>query len=107
MNRLIYLLKNHIKKESKLNYKIMAIQNFKIEITKYIENETCFDFDGIEDDIIYFSTRENGNVHEEEFSPIDYREAIRIKNYVNQNWGGLSVTIDTFDEWVNIEISKS
>jgi hypothetical protein len=56
-------------------------------------------------DFINFSTRENGNVGDEEHSDIDYQDAKRIEKILLDKYRGkISTDIETVDEWVHLNI---
>jgi len=78
----------------------------KEQIKQFIKNSSYFDFEDYDEecDELHYSARENGDVGEEEYSPIDYKEAIRIKNHIISNYPGTEVSVDTCDEWVDIRI---
>ena len=74
------------------------------EIKKLI-GPTWFDVENDDDDSVSLSTREHGDVGEEEPGQEDIDEARRILRAVNAS-SEFKATADVCDEWVSIEITK-
>lgn len=56
-------------------------------------------------DFINFSTRENGNVGDEEHSEIDFKDAERMEKILLAKYRGkISTEVETVDEWVHLNI---
>tara|TARA_R110000850_G_C9897488_1_gene459521 strand:- start:579 stop:857 length:279 start_codon:yes stop_codon:yes gene_type:complete len=54
-------------------------------------------------DYINFSTRKNGDVGEEEYSIIDYKDAEKLSKELSNEFG-VNPEIETVDEWVHLNI---
>lgn len=73
----------------------------KDEIIEFIKENSYLTFDGCDDDnYLSFSTRKNGSVYDEEHSPIDYREALKVTKMLKDKYENIRTDIDTFDEWI-------
>ena len=57
-----------------------------------------------EDEHMSFWTRENGSVGDEEYSEADVQKARSLCNAIKERWPKASVSIDTCDEWVIVEV---
>ena len=73
------------------------------KIIDFVENNSYFQVD--DEECLSFTTRKHGNIAEEEYSNIDYLEAIKICQKVKNEFEDIEYDIDTCDEWVNIYIS--
>ena len=73
---------------------------------KTLDTTLDFEDDNSEDFRLSFATRENGDVCEEEYSDIDYRDAVRVKKaLINTFKDKINVDIETCDEWVLLSIT--
>ena len=61
-----------------LNESKKGPNEFDKKIIDYIEGHSWLSYEGKEDNTLSFSTRDNGSVSAERYSPIDYKEAKRI-----------------------------
>ena len=73
------------------------------EIKKTI-GQTWFTEDGCDSSLISLSTRDHGDVGEEEPGWLDIAEAKRIIKALREAYPQLSIDSDTCDEWVTVEI---
>ena len=65
-----------------------------------------FDLDDDDDNCLDYSTRENGNVGDEEYGEDDFIEAHRMAIMLENSFGSAVVTdVETCDEWVFLHIS--
>ena len=55
---------------------------------------------------LLLTTRENGNVGDEEYSEVDYSEAKRVKDIILKENPHLIINIVGVDEWVHIDIRE-
>lgn len=77
------------------------------EIIKYVEDNSWFECDVDEEDYLSFTTRRHGNNYREEYGEEDLEEAYRIIKQVKHQFKNLDISVDTCDEWVNIEITNN
>ncbi len=76
------------------------------EIKAFVKSNSYFEENGDESEThVGFTTRENGDVGEEEYSPLDYDEAIKVKKLILEKFKGVEVEIETIDEWVDIVVT--
>lgn len=77
------------------------------QIKKFIkESDTTLAFDDEYDDTyVSFTTRENGDVGEEEYSEIDLQDALLMKKAIEIKFPDVQVEVETVDEWVNLEVT--
>ena len=78
------------------------------EIIRFVEKNSFQEFEGDEDsNVLEFTTREHGNVGDEEYSQIDFDDAQEVMLKVMGEFNHLieSYEIDTCDEWVNLVIT--
>jgi len=68
----------------------------------YLDYADGYEFDGVEH--LTFETRDNGDVGEEVYGEEDYKEAVRLQNILLKKFDGISINIDTVDEWILLEI---
>ncbi|MFO7968828.1 MAG: hypothetical protein R6U15_01805 [Candidatus Izemoplasmatales bacterium] len=56
--------------------------------------------------VLTFSTRDNGNVGEEEYSEIDFKEGLRLKKLLTKEFENkIKINLEPVDEWVMLEIT--
>ena len=72
-------------------------------IIDFVESNSYFQVD--DEEYLSFTTRRHDNIAEEQYSNIDYLEAIKICQKVKREFEDIEYDIDTCDEWVNIYIS--
>ena len=73
-------------------------------IINFVEHNSFQNFEGDTDDVVWdFTTREHGNVGDEQFSPIDYKDAHKIGKEVVEKFDEVKdYEVETCDEWVNL-----
>ena len=79
-----------------------------IETVKdFMENKSYFDLEDEDESSLSYATRDNGDVGEEEYGMEDYTHARKIKKALILQFGNhkVSVSIDTCDEWVYVQIT--
>ena len=76
----------------------------KEQILNYVERNSYFQCDDWTDKFLFFTTRLNGDVYNEEYSETDYNEAVKLKEGLSRIFKGVQVNIETVDEWVNVEV---
>jgi hypothetical protein len=81
----------------------------KKEIIQFVEKNSFQSLDGDfedfdEDDDLEFTTREHGNVGDEQYSQIDFDDAQAIGVKVMAEFGVKGFDVETCDEWVNLTI---
>ena len=76
-----------------------------IQEIKKIIGGTWFDFEG-DETIISLDTRDHGDVGGEEPGSKDIIEANRIIKLLRTQFPNLSISGDTCDEWVSVEIRE-
>lgn len=77
----------------------------KDSIISFVLKNSYFTVDNtLEPLVIQLSTRENGNVGDEQYSELDIKAATLLKNQLKNNFG-VSSRIETFDEWVFLTIN--
>lgn len=90
------------------------------DIIDFVEKNSSFSFEGDPDEeqevckngkpiggtLLEFGTRENGNVHDEEYSDIDYKSGQEVIVKAMEKFNHLieRYELDTCDEWVNLRI---
>lgn len=76
----------------------------KDKIKNLFNQHSYFDLDDEGDDFINYTTRENGNVGDEEIGIKDWQEGVKMKTMLKSIEGIKEIELDTFDEWVYINI---
>jgi hypothetical protein len=72
-------------------------------IIQFVKDNSYFSSESEEDDDSYeFTTRAHSSIFNEQYGEEDFREAMRLKKLIIKEFPSYKVTIDTFDEWVNI-----
>lgn len=68
--------------------------------------KTNLEFDGdLQEDIILFATRQNGDVGDEGFSQIDLNDALNVKSKLLEQFKDeIKVHVETVDEWVQLTV---
>lgn len=76
------------------------------EIKKYIAENSYFEYDGYENGTATFSTRKNGNVAACRFGTADYKEAMKLNNYISKKYKDKDVAVshESCDEWVILSV---
>lgn len=74
----------------------------KKEIKKFVKANSNFEHNGG----LNFSTRENGNVGDETYGDEDLQKAYELKKSLLDNFEGITVEVETCDEWVYIYVRK-
>lgn len=97
-------LKNLIKTTIRKFLNESVVEN-KNDIIKFIKSNSYFDFEGEEDSVLQFSTRENGSVSDETASIIDINAGKKLAKEIVNNFSNTDVKLDVVDEWVLIFIS--
>lgn len=80
----------------------------KIEsVKKFISDNSYFRFNQYTKDIdtLIFTTRENGNVGEEEASDVDIEEGRKLRTLLKKEFPDLKVSMEVVDEWVDVNVS--
>ncbi len=75
------------------------IKAFVLKSSSYLD---CEDSD---DNTLVFSTRQHGDILNEEHSDKDFNEARRVKALLLQAFNHINVEIETVDEWVILNIN--
>jgi len=75
----------------------------KDSIINHVQKISWFDHDETDGNRFIFSTRQNGNVGEEQYSEKDINEARRVIIDLNKHFQIFEPMIDTVDEWVYLE----
>ena len=75
------------------------------QIKRLVQNKSYLEFEGQEGNMLRFVTRENGDVGEEEYSPMDYEEAERVEKLIKDKFEGVETEVSTVDEWVDLEVT--
>ena len=55
---------------------------------------------------VTFSTRENGDVGEDEYGQEDYEQAVGLRNHILAKVPDITIEIDTCDEWVMMHFKE-
>jgi hypothetical protein len=69
-------------------------------IKDYILQNSYFEYENTEDGTLIFKTKKNGTKGEENLNGRDYKEAMAIREKLNQKFGQIKVKIEIIDEWV-------
>lgn len=77
----------------------------EMELIKGIARHHGIDLDSVDDLCLIFSTREHGDVSEDEPSLQDIKNAQSMRKAIIEQLPIAKVSIDTCDEWVIIEVS--
>lgn len=83
----------------------MKLEDLKTKVREAFENSnTTLSYESSGDDLEdVFTTRENGDVGEEEFSNIDYQDAMAMQLILQEEVGQfISTDIEVVDEWVSL-----
>ena len=72
----------------------------------FIGANSWFSFDGDDDGTMSFSTREHGNVCDEEPGEADIAEARRLIKLVRDKFPSLKLSGEVVDEWVCIYVQE-
>jgi hypothetical protein len=76
-----------------------------IQEIKKIIGDTWFEFEG-DETVISLDTRDHGDIGGEEPGSADITEAKRIIRLLRGEFPNLSISGDTCDEWVSVEIRE-
>lgn len=82
------------------------VKKYFDKIVEFVNQNSMVDFDlesDIDDNSIDFSTRENGDVGAEQYSPVDYAEAKRLGSLIEAKFPA-HVEYTTADEWVSFYV---
>lgn len=82
-----------------------SITDHKSNIIQFVKNNSYFDYDGEENGILEFSTRQNGSVSNETASKKDLLEGEKLKSKILEIFKNIDVNLEVVDEWVLISIS--
>jgi hypothetical protein len=75
------------------------------ELDKFIcKNFGYGSCDEMDDDSLLYSTRENGDVGEEEYSEEDYNALVAEKKILLKKFDNINVSVSTCDEWVMLNV---
>lgn len=76
------------------------------EIKEYIKQNSYFEYEGYENGIGTFATRQNGSVYDCSFNKKDLAEAVRLGKKLSEMYKdkNVEISVDTCDEWVYINI---
>lgn len=93
---------------------IKLFENFKggcgdscNQIIGYIETNSTFVLNNNKDEeVLIFTTRENGDVGSDQHSDIDYQEGLDLIKKLEDKFDGFSYSIEPVDEWIDINIKK-
>jgi len=87
--------------------KPLALTSIFQGIKTIMERENSFTLDEESDNELIFSTRENGDSGEEEYSEIDMKEGQRLRRLIRLEYPKevVSVSLSGVDEWVIMEVS--
>lgn len=75
----------------------------KDSIINYIEKASGFNHDETDGNMLTFSTRENGNVGEEEPGEQDIKMAHQIAGDIRHQYDVKNIEVSSVDEWVYLE----
>lgn len=75
----------------------------KESIITHIEKISNFVHDGTDGNILTFSTREHGNVGEEEPGEEDIKAAHRVAGDIRHQYDVKNIEVSSVDEWVYLE----
>jgi hypothetical protein len=75
------------------------------EIKDFVDSNSYFTLDYIDDDSLMFATRENGCVGSETASDEDWIEGLQLVELLKGKFN-VDCTIDSCDEWVNVEVTN-
>lgn len=76
------------------------------DLKDFILKNSYLDYEGIEDDVLSFSTRKNGSVSSETASNIDLTEGKKIAKLVNEKFPNYQARVEIVDEWILLFIEK-
>jgi hypothetical protein len=80
----------------------------KEEIIKFVERNSTLHYEGCnsDEDHLAFATRENGDIGEELYSDIDYKNVLNVERLVKTEFGinNIVTNLDVVDEWVLLDI---
>jgi hypothetical protein len=97
---------NDFLNEDNKNY----LSGIKDNIIEFVKNNSYLDFDQEDDGALIFSTRENGDVGEEEPGQQDIAEAKKLRLLILQKFKSLTYNIDVIieivDEWVMLTVKN-
>ena len=96
------------KSPAQLDKEIAAFLDWKAQV-RAIMKSSGFDEDmpyGGSEDALYYSTRDDGDVGEEQPGPADIRGAKELRARVQSAVPGVKGAIDTVDEWTNLKFTK-
>lgn len=86
--------------------KRLAFDDSEKSDIKAVMSDTSFTLDEEENDVLVFSTRDNGNVSSQTHSNVDVRNAENAKSKILSAFPKFSVSIEPVDEWVMIFVTK-
>jgi hypothetical protein len=75
----------------------------KDSIINHVEKASGFNHDGTDGDMLTFSTRENGNVGDEEPGEADIKMAHQIAGDIRHQYDVKNIEVSSVDEWVYLE----
>lgn len=78
----------------------------KERVKKIVRDNSNFTFDQEEENLLIFSTRENGNMEHEEPGEEDIMEGHRIRRLINSILPEVSITVEECDEWVILTVAN-
>lgn len=77
------------------------------ELIAFIENNSSLVLNNTKDEeVLIFTTRKNSSPASETYSVIDYNECIELIILLRSKFSNYTFSIDTVDEWVNINVTK-
>jgi hypothetical protein len=72
-------------------------------VVAHIESRSWFTYDGISAGVLSFSTREHGNVGDEEPGEEDIRKAHQVAGEIRERFPVRNIEISSVDEWTYIQ----
>lgn len=93
--KLISLIKEQLSNMKKIEDK---------DIIEFVKKNSWFDYDGKDNNVLLFSTRNHGDVYNEEYGKEDALEGKRIKALLNKKFPKLKTSLDSADEWVHFSV---
>lgn len=74
-------------------------------IVDFVEKNSWFEFEEVSEDIVYFRTREHGNVGDETTGSEDIIKANELAVDIRRKFEPVEVEIEEVDEWVHINVT--
>jgi len=92
--------------QRKKNEKQFSIDRLETveQIKKIVSENSYLEYDYDDGDTLAFITRQNGNVESGNASPLDMKEARKIKFLLIDKFENISIDVDDMDEWVTLDI---